>query len=108
VTASLGPQTVEAGDRSSEEAREFCQQWQAEHPDHAWVRAELDRQTGLTLYSEQFTLHLKNANCGYRGEGPIDTVRMLEVTGFGHNFELYASLEDQVFSPAERHVFRPC
>lgn len=60
-----------------------------------WDQAVVDRNKGLTLFSENLSgfataLHFSNALCGYCGEGPGATVTILVEAGFGPREHLEA------------------
>lgn len=81
---------------------EMFRAWRTVH-NTTWTRAVVDRSNGLTLLSEEpnghgTALHFSCALCGFRGEGPIATVTILEQAGFGPA----SYLEMQVYN--QRHV----
>ena len=80
----------EAHDRYSDDSITKYHEWMQAHPDHNWTEATVDRFRGLTLLTNdpanpanQIGLHFAHALCGYVGQGPSTTVKILEVAGFG-------------------------
>ena len=87
----------EMGDRDSYESVELYHEWAAAHPNIHWTEASVDRYDGLMLSgvdstnpADQVGLHFACALCGYGGSGPIATVDILEVAGFGPRERLEA------------------
>ena len=58
--------------------------WLRGSPEDIWVRAEVERYEGLTLYSNDGVteLHFDTPKCGYEGNGPRTAWDMLEMAGF--------------------------
>ena len=87
----------EMNDRYSDESVELYREWAAAHPNIRWTEASVDRYDGLMLSgvdstnpADQVGLHFACALCGYGGSGPIATVDILEVAGFGPRERLEA------------------
>ncbi len=89
-------QLVQMNDKSSWEAVSLFQAWMADHPGVTWSSAVVVQNHGLHLTSSDATTTLRftTLNCGYNGNGPISTVQLLELAGFGTK----TNLEPIIFS----------
>lgn len=85
----------ESGGLSSQHDIEIFRAWKKALPGYTWVRAEVDRYNGLTLFDTSSnsvcSLRFPNAICGYGGEGPHATVTILQEAGFG-DFDTLSSI----------------
>jgi hypothetical protein len=93
------PQIVQMNDKSSWEAVRQFQDWMSNHPEVSWTSVTVIQNQGLRLSSADtnITLQFITLNCGYNGNGPISTVELLELAGFGDK----AYLEPIIFTSSK-------